>query len=220
MEERGLSRERAAAGLCICDIDERTESSRQMERVRRAELPHNREKHRTFATWENERDEFTKAVYFAEGEGPAVLVMTGVTGSGKSHLIEAIGRHCLSLGQSVKYVTAEDLLRRTRDAFDGTDLDVFGNTLGECYVAEVLLLDELGAENTTPWAQTQLSALVDDRYRNGKRLVVATNLGPEEMAVKLGERLASRLWDTQTGDVAHLILKAEDYRKKGGLTNG
>ncbi len=138
-------------------------------------------------------------------------MLAGITGCGKSHILEAIGRRCLDLGQTVKYVTTEDYLYRLRANYGSDKHDPI---VDECYDVDVLLLDEIGGEsNSSTSTQSEIRTLVDRRYRNGKRMAIATNLDQKEMVAGLGERLASRIWDTGTGDVAHLILKAPDYRR-------
>ena len=78
--------------------------------------------------------------------------------------------------------------------------------------APVLLLDDLGAEKTTEWAAEKLTALVAERYRTGGRLVVATNLDFDQMAEKVGNRIADRLFDDRTGKVLSVTLTTSSYR--------
>lgn len=214
LEKRGLTRLTASRALCVCDIQARSLSqSEQRERALRigaAELPHQgvSQTARTFANWDSNRGDAEPAKAFAEEQNSPILSILGNVGSGKSHLLEAIGRYCLDKGLSVKYIVAADLLRRVRDTFDGGKDSV----LEDCYRADVLLLDDLGMENPTPWVKEQLMALVDERYRNGRRLAVATNLTPSELVACLGERLASRLSDVVTGTVQHQLLRAGDFR--------
>ena len=78
----------------------------------------------------------------------------------------------------------------------------------------VLLLDDLGAESAKDWAVERLTALVDERLRLGKRMVLATNLTQAQALERLGDRLTSRVFQTnqELGDVTLVAIVATDYR--------
>lgn len=61
--------------------------------------------------------------------------------------------------------------------------------------ADVLVLDDLGAEKSSEWVKEQLLELIDHRYRSGRHggLVVTTNLAPADIETKLDPRIAGRL---------------------------
>ena len=46
-------------------------------------------------------------------------------------------------------------------------------------------------------------AIIDERYRNNRNLMIATNATEIEMIQRLGSRLADRLYDVNSGKVAH-----------------
>ena len=139
--------------------------------------------------------------------------LVGPPGSGKSHLLEAIGRALLDKGISVRYDYAVDLLDRLKACFD-TESNLSFNEVWESYGrVGVLLLDDLGVEQSTRWTTERLSALIDARYRNERGLVIATNLTSKRaFEGGMGERTASRLWDVSTGLSQVVTLTASDYR--------
>ena len=53
---------------------------------------------------------------------------------------------------------------------------------------------------------------IEDRYRNNRLLVMATNEVEPTIKAKLGDRIASRLFDSETGTVKQVYLTATDYR--------
>ena len=55
---------------------------------------------------------------------------------------------------------------------------------------DLLVLDDLGAERSTEYAIEQLYAIVDQRYRSGKPLIVTTNMTLEQL--KNGPELGRR----------------------------
>lgn len=151
---------------------------------------------------------------FVAGELPEkVLLLVGVTGSGRSHILEAIGRAALAEGESVRYDRAEDLLNTLRHSHNselGTDLF---DTIQWYQKFAVLLIDDVGMQTSTPWGVGYLTNIVDHRYSYGLRLVVSTNcMTPEDMAAVWDWPLASRLMDTHSGVVRVIHCEAEDYR--------
>ena len=151
---------------------------------------------------------------FLRREGPRVLLLTGTYGSGKSHVLEAIGWEWLSKGMTVRYDVAASLLDRLRHTYtDESDLDLF--TLLEWYKSRnLLLLDDLGMEKAGSYAAEQLTKLVDSRLTDWGYLVIATNKTRDELAEHLGDRLASRVFATNPnlGEVSVVVNTAKDYR--------
>ena len=54
--------------------------------------------------------------------------------------------------------------------------------------------------------------MIDDRYKNNKLMVLASNEVEPVIRDKLGDRIASRLFDSETGTVKQVYLTASDYR--------
>ena len=142
-----------------------------------------------------------------------ILLLIGVTGSGRSHILEAIGRAAMAEGESVRYDRAEDLLNMLRHSHSselGTDLF---DTIQWYQKFAMLLIDDVGMQTATPWGVGYLTNIVDHRYSYGYRLVVSTNcMTPEEMAAVWDWPLASRLMDTHSGVVKVIHCEAPDYR--------
>ena len=151
-----------------------------------------------------------------QGRGPAVLVITGGTGSGKTHMLEAVGRHTFAKGGNVGYEVAAKLLERMRHTYrEGSKEDLW-EVLEEYHRRSLVLLDDLGMERHTDFAAEQLTRLVNGRLQSGRAMVVATNLLKDEMAEHLGDRLASRLYMTNPDlDEVRLVANsASDYRER------
>jgi len=84
--------------------------------------------------------------------------------------------------------------------------------MAHAYKADLLLLDDIGAEKPSEWVEQELFNLIEDRYRNNRLLVVATNEVEPTIKTKLGDRIASRLFDSETGTVKQVYVTATDYR--------
>ena len=141
-----------------------------------------------------------------------ILTLVGRYGSGKTHILEALARQMLKSGHYVRYEYVPVLLDDLRATYEEDAEVKFPERWAMYARAQVLLLDDLGAEKTTEWAAEKLTALVAERYRTGGRLVVATNLKFDQMAEKVGNRIADRLFDDRTGKVLSVTLTTSSYR--------
>jgi DNA replication protein DnaC len=164
-----------------------------------------------FADRPGTEDAFNAAMDFTVGNTPPILLLTGGTGTGKTHLMEAIGRQYLEQGSTVRYELLAHLLGKLRDSFR---INEDQSVIAPSYLAEVLLIDDIGLEKPSEWVTEQVTALVDERWRNNRLLVVATNETYETIEACYGPRLASRLYD-MTGKVKQVFLTTTDYRKEG-----
>ncbi len=121
------------------------------------------------------------------------LVFMGSYGTGKTHLAAAIGNKRLSLGEPVLFMVVPDLLDHLRSAYaPGSELaydDLF-QTVRE---SPLLILDDLGTQTSTQWAQEKLYQLINHRYFYRLPTVFTTNNSLDE----IGGRLASRMSDPQ-----------------------
>ena len=153
------------------------------------------------------------AQQFAAGGVPYhILMLAGKNGCGKSHLLEAIGREMLAADRLVRYEYVPVLLDTLRATYNDDAEVKFAERWAMYGRAQVLLLDDLGAEKPSEWAAEKVSALVDERYRSDKLLVVATNLTFDRMAEQIGPRIADRLWDDGTGKVHTVMMTSASYR--------
>jgi DNA replication protein DnaC len=132
------------------------------------------------------------------------LVLSGVSGCGKTHLAAAIANRRLDKGAPALFVVVPDLLDHLRAAF-GPQSDVDYDDLFEAVRASpLLILDDLGTQSNTPWAQEKLFQLINARYNERRPTVITTNVPPEH----LDERLRMRLTDPSLSRVLPLVPSA------------
>ena len=159
-------------------------------------------------------DMLAAARRFADRQGPQMLVMVGQTGTGKSHLLEAIGRHVLESGRTVRYDLASTFLSRLRHTYDSDSGEDVHDLTAWYQRRQTVLLDDIGMESATAWVREQLTTLVEERLHSGGWMALATNLSKTAMADRMGDRLASRLYagNPELPGVSLVINTAEDYR--------
>ena len=151
---------------------------------------------------------------FAGGNGPKMLVLVGQTGTGKSHLLEAIGRRALESNRTVRYDLTSTFLNRLRHTFDADSGEDFHDLTAWYQRRQTVLLDDIGMESATAWVKEQLVTLIEERLHSGGWMALATNLSKTALADRMGDRLASRLYalNPDLSDVSNVVNTAEDYR--------
>jgi DNA replication protein DnaC len=121
------------------------------------------------------------------------LLLMGKEGTGKTHVAVAILKEVLRKGYSGLYWNVPELfleLRRTmNESAEQNEADLFDEALK----ADLLVLDDLGAERTSEYVMDRLYVLINGRYQNDTATVITTNRTLEELRAQIGKRIASRI---------------------------
>ncbi|HEY2632536.1 MAG TPA: ATP-binding protein [Solirubrobacteraceae bacterium] len=128
-----------------------------------------------------------------EGRG---MWLVGDVGTGKTTLAMIVSAATLDAGHTVAIYSLPRLLNLIRDEI-GTEnslLDLLDRLSG----VDLLHIDDLGAQHTTPWRLEQLYSIVDARYQAGRPIVATTNLMPEELSKQMGRQIHTTV--TEDGD--------------------
>ncbi len=153
----------------------------------------------------NLRDAYNLARQFAE-KPEGWLVLLGGYGCGKTHLAAAIANHRLSLAQPALFIVVPDLLDHLRAAFGPASAVPYDEQFEAVRNTPLLILDDLGTENATPWVGEKLYQIFNHRYNARLPTVITSNRELEE----IDERLRSRMNDQGFARI-HKIL-AHDFR--------
>lgn len=170
-----------------------------------------------FLTANGTEKAYKAALAFVSGKAAQHHFLTFVaeTGRGKTHLALGIGWHWLENDFGlVKYWQVESLLDDLRHGFNSDTEEKmfqFGEVMKRIKTVPLLILDDLGVEQSTPWARAKLDEIIDHRYINEAKTIITTNLDPSN----LEPRVASRL---REGIV--VLLKCGDYREIKAKTRG
>lgn len=133
------------------------------------------------------------------------LLMMGKYGCGKTHLAAAVANEVVSMGVETLFLTVPDLLDWLRYSF-GSEETTYENRFEEIKNIRFLVLDDLGTQNTTPWAREKLYQIINHRYTHKLPTVITTNTGLAE----IDDRIGSRLQDHTL--VIKIQIDAPDFR--------
>ena len=115
------------------------------------------------------------AAYSENPEG--WLVLTGPSGSGKTHLAAAIANRCIERQQTVFFIMVADLLDHLRASYSPSSEISYDQLFEQVRNVPILILDDLGAHSSTPWAKEKLHQIINHRYNNALPTVI-TLQGP------------------------------------------
>ena len=153
----------------------------------------------------NLQQAFDLALSFADNP-QGWLFMFGGYGCGKTHLAAAIARQRIDAGEAVLFAVVPDLLDHLRAAYAPDSTVAFDDRFQALREAPLLVLDDLGTQSSTPWAQEKLYQLLNYRYNLRLPTVITSNLRLEDIEL----RLRSRLGDPTV--VTVLTILAPDFR--------
>lgn len=142
------------------------------------------------------------------------LLITGHYGCGKTHLAAAIANARLERTHSVLFVVVPDLLDYLRSAYAPDSTITYDERFEQVRRIELLILDDLGTQNTTPWAAEKLYQILNYRYNAALPTVITTNQNLDDM----DPRLSSRLRDQAL--VRTIPIYAPDARVQGNEAFG
>ncbi|MGE3955353.1 MAG: ATP-binding protein [Vicinamibacterales bacterium] len=145
------------------------------------------------------------------------LFLEGQPGVGKTHLAVAVLKRVIErTGARGLFYDTRDLLRVIRSTYDPstrtTELDI----LRPVMTADLLVLDDLGAEKTSEWVEETMNLIVNTRY-NERRLTIFTSnyadipdqTDPNALLFRIGHRMRSRLHEM----CEFHVLDGADYRE-------
>lgn len=155
------------------------------------------------------------------------LVLQGDVARGKTHLAVAICREWLRQGKVAKYIFVPMMLDWLRQGYQEDKIAEIQGCLPNMgfdqrlkFIIEVplLVLDDLGVQKPSVWANEKIMTIIDYRYINNLPLVVTTNKSLENLPGDDEHRVASRLMRFERGRL--ILLDAPEYKKgeqRGGL---
>src|ERR1700749_3981130 len=162
-----------------------------------------------------------------EGRG---LLLTGSVGVGKTHLAVGIVQALITeKGVRALFCDYRELLKRIQESYNPLVATTELQILAPVFEAEVLILDELGAQKPTDWVWDTVALILNTRYNDKRTTLITTNYPnaaaalardtpkanrEETLGDRIGERMRSRLAEMcvevemRGTDLRHSVKKA------------
>ena len=134
------------------------------------------------------------------------LTLVGGSFTGKTHLAAAVANRCMEQGTPVFFATAPDLLEHLRSTFSPQAETTCDELLQQVKSVPLMVLDDLGVQNVTQWAEEKLFQVLNHRYVTRLPTIITTNVPVDQMEL----RLRSRLVDPRVSLVLDLGASGRD----------
>lgn len=194
------------------------------QRLAEANIP-KRYQHCTLDNFVSYNESLERAVARARtlaAEFPAIsggLFLEGQPGVGKTHVAVAVLKQVIErTGARGLFYDIRDLLRVIRSTYDPAIRTTEVEVLRPVMRADLLVLDDLGAEKTSEWVEETMNLIVNTRYNERRATIFTSNYldipddtDPNALLYRIGARMRSRLHE-MCGDF--IVLDAADYRER------
>ncbi len=193
---------------CSCKLSEREQRTRE-DLLRVSNLDPFRDK--TFESFNADvsgvRRAYVRAMEYAK-RPQGWLILFGNYGVGKTHLAAAIANEALRRNYRVLFTIVPDLLDHLRSTFGPSSEVEYDERFETIRDVALLVLDDLGTENTTAWAREKLFQIINHRYNFALPTVITSNRKPEDIDPRIFSRMSDRTLSEE-----HIMIDAADYRR-------
>lgn len=144
-------------------------------------------------------------------QGKGLFLHSTAKGSGKTRLAISCGNALIKVHkQRVRYITTLDLLGKIKESFNDESQFTEQQLVNEFTEIPILILDDIGTEQPTPWVKEIFYRVLDTRMTHKRVTIITSNLAISEL--KHDERIKSRLGKM----VIKVQMPEEDIRNKLG----
>jgi DNA replication protein DnaC len=160
-----------------------------------------------------------------EGRG---LLFTGTIGVGKTHLAVGVLKR-LVREKSVKglFCDYRELLKSIQNSYNPQVQTTELELLKPVFTAEVLVLDDLGAQKPNEWVWDTVALILNTRYNDNQTTIVTTNYPDLPAAgggltetqraardITLGDRIGDRMRSRLAEMCIQVPMTGEDFRQR------
>ncbi len=142
------------------------------------------------------------------------LLLMGNPGCGKTHLAAAIANHAVGNRIKTLFTIVPDMLDHLRASYAPDSPVRYDERIESVRTIYLLILDDLGTENASPWAGEKMYQIINYRYNHRLPTVITTNRDLEQIEPRIRSRIVDR-------NLCQLVfIEARDYRDPGGAAGG
>ena len=135
------------------------------------------------------------------------LLLIGNYGCGKTHLAAAISNEAVRRHIKTLFTIVPDLLDHLRASYAPDSPVRYDERIEGVRTVYLLILDDLGTENASPWAGEKLYQIINYRYNYRLPTVITTNRDLDQIDARIRSRIVDRNLCRRT------LIKAKDYRE-------
>ncbi len=235
----GLVEERSADGVLRARVCECQQMERYHRRLKAARIPE-RYRHCSLDTYETAFNganaslghALLKARKFAEAypveTGGNGLMFVGTAGLGKTHLaVGVLQRLVQERGVKGLFCDYRELLKNIQNSYNPQVATTELELLKPVFEAEVLVLDDLGAQKPNEWVWDTVALILNTRYNDKLTTVITTNYAdlpagggfkaeggkPARNEDTLGDRIGDRMRSRLAEMCVRIELQGEDFRQ-------
>lgn len=208
--------------LCKCEVDrqkkekentERRELLERIKRYRKMGFPESQMQYWTFENDDGGNDKMSRMAkryvenfdtFYKEGKG---LLLYGDVGTGKTYIACMIANALIDKGYPVLVTNFSRILNTLQGTFEKQEY------LDSLNQFKLLVIDDLGVERDTGFAKEQVFSIIDSRYREGKPMIITTNLTMQKLATET-ELADKRVYDRLIERCFPVEVKGESRRVK------
>lgn len=123
----------------------------------------------------------------------ASLVLTGLPGTGKTHLACAIASHVISAHlASAVFLPVASMLRLIKETYRKDSLRTEQQVIDSLLSPDLLILDEVGIQVGSDHEKLLMFEVLNDRYQELRPTILISNLTADELEAFLGPRIMDR----------------------------
>lgn len=121
-------------------------------------------------------------------------IFVGRPGTGKTHLAVGIGLYAMrKFHARVLFITVQRAIRSVKDTWAKGAQQTESEAIDALVEPDLLILDEVGVQFGSEFERNTLFDVLNERYELRKPTIFLSNLGREDLAEFLGERVMDRL---------------------------
>jgi DNA replication protein DnaC len=132
-------------------------------------------------------------------DGGRGLWFTGDVGTGKTTIAMLISKAAMEADRTVAIYSLPRLLGVLRATYQDDAEYSLNDLIERLSAVDLLHIDDVGAEQTSPWVLEQLYTIVNVRYEDHKSILLTTNLvtetGDAALREQIEDRTVSRLYE-------------------------